>query len=226
MYVPLIQSSMSFAEFLAWDDGHGQAFELRDGFPMPIVDPNAKHEDVADELCEQLARYCKTYQLPYVAKRQKQVMMEKNPLSGRESSRRSDIVVFAKSEWDRMRQSSSSAAAYVPPPLVIEVVSTNWRDDYEYKLNEYEALGIAEYWIVDYAALGGIRYIGKPKQPTLTVYQLVNCDACDGDRNREESREYQGRAFRGRDRIESLIFPDLTLTADQIFAAGWEIETP
>ncbi|WP_445305077.1 Uma2 family endonuclease [Microcoleus sp. Pol12B4] len=28
--------------------------------------------------------------------------------------------------------------------LIVEVVSTNWRDDYGYKLVDYEALGISE----------------------------------------------------------------------------------
>ncbi len=207
MYAPVIEKPLTFEEFLAWDDGSGRDFELRDGFPMPIVDPNAKHEDVADELCEQLSNHCKKLNLPYVAKRQKQVMTGRNPETGREESRRTDIVVFAKEEWERMRQSSSSAAAYVPPPLVIEGVSTNWKDDYEDKFNEYEALGIAEYWIVDFAGLGGIRYIGKPKQPTITIYQLV-----DG--------EYQPQQFRENDPIESSILQGLNLTANQIFTLG------
>jgi Uma2 family endonuclease len=37
----------------------------------------------------------------------------------------------------------------------------------------YETLGIAEYWIIDYAGLGGIRHIGKPKQPTPTIATLI-----------------------------------------------------
>jgi Uma2 family endonuclease len=208
MYAPVIPTPMSFEAFLAWDDGTGRDFELRDGLPMPIVDPSAKHEDVADELFEMLSTYGKTTQLPYVPKRQKQVMTGKNPLSGRDESRRTDIVVFAQAEWERMRQTTGSAAAYIAPPLVIEVVSTNWRDDYEFKVNEYEAIGIAEYWVVDYAALGGIRYIGKPKQPTITVYQMT------------EEGEYQAQQFHGDDRIQSSLFPDLELTANQIFAAG------
>ena len=52
-------------------------------------------------------------------------------------------------------------------PLVVEVVSTNWRTDYAHKLADYESLGIPEYWIVDYLGLGGKRYIGDPKQPTI-----------------------------------------------------------
>ncbi len=122
-----------------------------------------------------------------------------------ESSRKADIVVFAKEEWARMRQSSASAAAYVPPPLAIEVVSTNWRDDYRIKLNEYETLGILEYWIVDYAGLGGVQYIGSPKQPTVTVNCLI-----DG--------EYQAQRYQGEDTIVSPTFPQLGLTIAQIVA--------
>lgn len=207
MYAPTLQKPLTFEEFLAWDDGSGRDFELRDGFPMPIVDPTAKHEDVADELCEQLSHHCKKLNLPYIPKRQKQVMTGRNPDTGREESRRTDIVVFAKEEWERMRQTSSSAAAYIPPPLAIEVVSTNWKDDYEHKFNEYETLGIAEYWIVDFLGLGGVRYIGKPKQPTITVYELV-----DG--------EYQPQTYRGDDLIQSSILQGLMLTANQVFAAG------
>jgi Uma2 family endonuclease len=57
---------------------------------------------------------------------------------------------------------------------------------------------------VDYLGLGGMRYIGSPKQPTVFVYPLV-----DG--------EYQVRQFRRNDSIQSSIFPELNLTIDQIF---------
>lgn len=57
--------------------------------------------------------------------------------------------------------------------LVVEVVSTNWETDYARKVEEYALLGIPEYWIVDYRGLGGVAFIGKPKQPTFTVCQLV-----------------------------------------------------
>ncbi len=38
--------------------------------------------------------------------------------------------------------------------LIVEVVSNNWRNDYLLKAADYEEMGIPEYWIVDYAALG------------------------------------------------------------------------
>jgi Uma2 family endonuclease len=196
---------LTFEEFLAWDDGSGRSFELRDGFPMPISDPNAKHEDVAYRLCVRLDTHCIDQKLPYIPRQSKQVLLKPNPITGRQESRKADIVVFAKDEWEQMRQRSSSAAAYVAPPLVIEVVSSNWKDDYESKVGEYEDLGIPEYWVVDYAGFGGMRFIGKPKQPTITIYTLM-----DG--------EYQPKQFRGNEAIGSQTFPNLELTAQQVFA--------
>jgi Uma2 family endonuclease len=67
-------------------------------------------------------------------------------------------------------------------------------------------MGISGYWIVDYRALGAKRYIGSVKQPTLSIYTLV-----DG--------EYQVQYFRDADPIQSALFPDLKLTAEQIFRA-------
>jgi Uma2 family endonuclease len=91
--------------------------------------------------------------------------------------------------------------------LVVEVVSSNWQNDYARKVEDYEALGIPEYWIADYLGLGGKRYIGSPKQPVVTVYQLVE-------------GVYQRQQFRGSDYLISPTFPDLNLLAEQVFAAG------
>ncbi|MFM6280048.1 MAG: Uma2 family endonuclease, partial [Dolichospermum sp.] len=92
-------------------------------------------------------------------------------------------------------------------PLIIEIVSTNWRDDYHLKYADYEEMGIAEYWIIDYAALGGRNFIGNPKQPTISVCNLV-----DG--------EYQISRFRDDEQVISQTFPELNLTANQILKAG------
>jgi Uma2 family endonuclease len=90
--------------------------------------------------------------------------------------------------------------------LIVEVVSTNLQDNYGYKLVDYEALGISEYWIADYLRLGGRRYIGNGKQPTFFVRHLV-----DG--------EYQVSHFRGSDRVVSPTFGQLNLSVQQIFSA-------
>jgi Uma2 family endonuclease len=202
--VAIAQKTLSFEEFLNWDDDSGRSFELVNGVAMPLSEPTAKHEDVVDGLCRLLVDHCQSLNLPYVPRQSKQVRLNAAPGES-ESSRKADIVVFAKEEWVRMRQSSASAAAYIPPPLVIEVVSTNWRDDYRIKLNEYETLGIFEYWIVDYAGLGGVQYIGSPKQSTVTINRLI-----DG--------EYQPQRYQGEAIIVSPTFPQLVLTIAQIVA--------
>ena len=93
--------------------------------------------------------------------------------------------------------------------LAVEVISTNWRTDYITKVDEYEAMGVPEYWIVDYLGLAAARYIGKGKQPTLTIYQLVN-------------GKYQSKQFRGDELIVSRAFPELSLTANQVFLVSNE----
>jgi Uma2 family endonuclease len=65
---------------------------------------------------------------------------------------------------------------------------------------------IAEYWIVDYRALGAVRYIGKPKQPTITICKLVE-------------GEYQLEKFVQGEILQSQVFPELELTAEAIFSA-------
>ena len=116
-----------------------------------------------------------------------------------------DVSVIDKALWTSNPE--AYAALEEPIQLAVEVSSTNWRDDYLYKLAEYEALGISEYWIVDYLAIGATRYIGTPKTPTLSIYTL-------------ENGEYQLQKFRGGDRIVSKTFPHLTLTAEAIFEAA------
>ncbi len=91
--------------------------------------------------------------------------------------------------------------------FVAGFVSTNLQNDYARKVEDYEALGIGEYWIADYLGIGGKRYIGLSKQPAIAIYQLV-----DGT--------YQGQQFRGTERLISQTFPDLNLTAEQVFIAG------
>jgi len=201
-------SLMSLQEFLVWESDNDNLYELIEGKPVPMSDPTANHEDVADDICDQLKLHCQENGLPLVPKRSKLIAISSN--YGRETARRGDIVVFEQAEWQRMKGLSSSAMAYATPPLVIEVVSTNWRDDYLTKLAEYESAKVQEYWVVDYAGLGGMRYIGHPKQPTLSI---SNMDA-------EQDEFGKAKQFRAGDPIESAILPDFTITANDLWRAG------
>ncbi len=194
---------MSFDEFLESKPQNGR-YELHNSVMVEMPNPTGKNSASAGFQAIELGLEIRRLQLPYFIP--KQCTIKFNDNSGYDP----DVIVLDKqaveaneSRWERESVITQGNSV----KLVIEVVSTNWRDDYAHKMIDYEALGIPEYWIVDYLGLGGSRYIGYPKQPTLSVYQLV-----DG--------EYQIKLFRGDERIESAVFPDLNLTAKQIFNGG------
>ncbi len=122
-----------------------------------------------------------------------------------------DIALLDRRELDQEPLWSKSSVIQQGRslPLVMEIVSENWRTDYGIKLSEYEALGGQEYWIVDYLALGAVRYLGKPKQPTITICQLTE-------------GEYQLFPFTAGQRLQSPVLPDLNLTVDAVLAIASE----
>ncbi len=194
---------MSFEEFLEWYPEDGKRYELIEGVVVEML-PTGPHEDLSGFLIAELNFEIRKQQLPYSIPR---TCILKPLKVG--SGYQPDVAVINREVIvdEPMWSKASVIQNGKTIPLVIEVVSTNWRDDYGHKFIEYEAMGIVEYWIVDYRALGAVRYIGKPKQPTITVCQLVE-------------GEYQMQRFITGQRLESRIFPKLDLTVDVIFQAG------
>jgi Uma2 family endonuclease len=194
-----------FDEFITWyPENSGVRYELHNGEIVEMAQPTGKHERIkgfsSAELTLEFRRLNLTYFIPNQA-------IVKPP--ERESGYFPDVLILNDMALvdEPLWEKSSTVTNGTSIPLVIEVVSTNWRDDYYLKLADYEEMGIPEYWIVDYAALGARKFIGNPKQPTISVYQLI-----DG--------EYQVSQFRGSDKIISPTFPELKLTAEQVFNAG------
>ncbi|KAF3885683.1 MULTISPECIES: Uma2 family endonuclease [Nostocales] len=196
---------VTFDEFIAWYPKNlGIRYELHNGEIVEMSQPAGKHEKVKGFLVRKLSVEFDRLNLPYFIPNQAIV---KPP--NKESGYFPDILILndAALASEPLWEKSSTVIFGASIPLVVEVVSTNWRDDYYIKLADYEEMGIREYWVVDYAALGARKFIGNPKQSTFSLYQLI-----DG--------EYQVTLFRGSDKIVSPTFPELNLTAEQIFQAG------
>ena len=194
---------VTFAEFIEWLPDKGR-YELHDGVIVEMNPPVGFHEDIICFLAERITAEYLRLNLPYGIPK---TTFVKTP--GSESSYLPDVLVINRNILATDPNWRKSAVISEPDsiPLVIEVVSTNWQDDYYKKLGDYEKLGIPEYWIVDYLALGSKRFIGSPKQPTISIHQLID-------------REYQISQFTGSELIVSSTFPELKLTAEQIFKAG------
>jgi Uma2 family endonuclease len=202
--VQALTQPISFEDFIAGQRNNG-CYELRNG-AIVEMQPRGKHEEVVGFLVSELVYQARQLDLPYFVPKQALVKSPTEP----NSAYLPDLLLVDRRPlaleplWAR----ASTLTLGTSIPLIVEVVSTNWRDDYLKKLADYEELGVVEYWLVDYLGLGGVRFIGSPKQPTLSIAQLV-----DG--------EYQIRQFRGADdlrsvgdhRLVSRTFPGLELTA-------------
>jgi len=186
--IQVLQKQVTFEEFVAWyPENYNRRYELHDGVIVQMTPPVGPHEEIVGFLARKLTVEFDRLNQPYIIPKTAFVKPELN-----ESGYSPDILLLNRPNlvneplWKK--ESTVSQAASIP--LVIEVVSSNWQDDYYLKLGRYESMGIPEYWIVDYAALGGRRFIGNPKQPAISVYSLVE-------------NEYQVIQFRGNDCIQS-----------------------
>ncbi|NEQ47272.1 MAG: Uma2 family endonuclease [Leptolyngbya sp. SIOISBB] len=134
---------MSFQEFLAWKPETGR-FELHDGV---IVDmqPTGAHEQVVGLLNRKLNVIIDQADLAAFIPNTALLRPE-----SAETGYKPDVLLINQTGladeplWER--ESVITLGSSVQ--LVVEVTSTNWPDDYARKFEDYEAMGIPEYWIL------------------------------------------------------------------------------
>jgi len=208
---PIEQKQLSFDEFLArfalsYVEGYGgdNRYELIDGEVFDL-EPTGLHEEVAAFITTKVCVQIDKIDLPWFVLQRG--LLRPSHLSM--TAFRPDVAVVDRDELSKELLWSNQSILTLGSSIkfVAEVVSSNWQNDYARKVEDYAVLGIPEYWIADYAGLGGTRHIGKPKQPTLSICTLV-----DG--------EYEIQQFRGNQTITSTIFPGLKLTAEQVLKAA------
>ncbi|MBA3921642.1 MAG: Uma2 family endonuclease [Nostocaceae cyanobacterium] len=195
---------VTYEEFIKWFPNDGKRYELHNGVIIEMAPPTGDHEKVIGFLARKITVEFDRMNLPYTIPK---TAFVKTPAA--ESTYSPDVLLLNLENLpnEPLFKKYSTVTQSESVPLVVEVVSTNWRDDYHKKFADYEEMGIPEFWIADYAGLGGKKFIGDPKQPTFSVCELV------GD-------EFQVTKFTGSDLIISPTFPQLNLTAQQIFDAA------
>lgn len=200
---PIQHKLLSFGEFLARYGGDNR-YELIDGEVFDL-EPMGLHEEVAAFITTKICVQIEGKGLPWFVLQRGLL----RPSNIGMTAFRPDVAVVDRNELTKELLWSDQSLLTMGSSIkfVAEVVSSNWQNDYARKIEDYAVLGIPEYWIADYAGLGGTRHIGKPKQPTLSICILVN-------------GEYEIQQLRGNQTIVSLTFPDLKLTAEQVLRAG------
>jgi Uma2 family endonuclease len=201
--IPIQQQLLSFGDFIV-RYGDSNRYELIDGEVFDL-EPTGYHEEVSafttTKICAQIDAIGLNW---FVLQRG---LLRPSNLGM--TAFRPDVMVVDRNELAKelLWHDQSILTLGSSIKFVIEVVSSNWQNDYARKVEDYAILGIPEYWIADYAGLGGTRHIGKPKQPTLSICTLVK-------------GEYEIQQIRGNQSITSPTFPNFKLTAEQVLKAG------
>lgn len=166
MFQHLVES-IKFEEFVEWKPENGR-YELHKGVIVEMQ-PTGEHELIRAFLIRELNFEIRRFNLAYSIPAQALVKSV-----DKKSGYIPDVLVLNIPNLinEPLWKKSSTVTQAASIPLVVEVVSTNWRDDYFLKFGEYEEIRISEYWIVDYATLGGKRFIDNPKQPTIFSLQI------------------------------------------------------
>ena len=190
-------SIMSLEDFLNYDDGTDARYELEDGRLLFM----SSERDVNQRIATFLLIYFSQLGIEFYRLR---IGIEVAVSGTRSSVRLPDLTVLTEELAQALEGASRSIVMpdMPPPQLVVEVVSPGQENadrDYRYKRSQYQARGIAEYWIVD------------PIQKQITVLSLVAGQYCEA-------------VFAGDNAIASAMLSELgqesPLTARQVLQVG------
>jgi len=188
---------MSLEEFINYDDGTDARYELEDGRLLFM----SSERDVNQRIATFLLIYFSQLGIEFYRLR---IGIEVAVSGTRSSVRLPDLTVLTEELAQALEGASRSIVMpdMPPPQLVVEVVSPGQENadrDYRYKRSQYQARGIAEYWIVD------------PIQKQITVLSLVAGQYCEA-------------VFAGDNAIASAMLSELgqesPLTARQVLQVG------
>jgi len=187
---------MSLEEFINYDDGRDARYELEDGRLLFIP--------CESDVNRRIAMFLLAYFIGLGISFSRLTVKTEVAVSGTRSSvRLPDLMVLTEELVQALEGASRSMVKpdMPPPQLVVEVVSPGQENadrDYRYKRSQYQARGIAEYWIVD------------PIQEQIIVLSLVK-------------GLYEEAVFAGDDAIASALLSDRwqesPLTAKQVLQA-------
>ncbi|MBP0011114.1 MULTISPECIES: Uma2 family endonuclease [unclassified Roseofilum] len=218
------QKLFTFEDYLFYEGEPDVRYELVGGKLVPMPQPTFYHAKICDFLAYRLQRYFSEEQLNLVAKNSAVGVRTADI-----SSRIPDVAVFDLNLWQESSDRAGSAILDFSekPLLVVEVVSTNRRDDYLIQSSEYAIAEIPEYWIVDpkkkrvrilthpirdegytWVEFAEGETLNSPQFKTLklSVSEIFNPPAVENliNQERSQSQQFQQQAEAERARAEKL----------------------
>jgi Uma2 family endonuclease len=184
---------MTIEGYLNYDDGTDTRYELVNGELVKIPTESPLNCQIAKFLMFEFAKH-----IPIILICHKDIQII---VSGRRAKvRLPDLVVLSEEGYAALAgQLSNTITQEMPAPvLVVEVVSLGQENrdrDYRYKLTEYAARGINEYWIID------------PEMRQITI-----CLWVEG--------QYEDKIYTGEMQISSTVVESFALTVEQVLAFG------
>ncbi len=187
---------VSFEDYLAAEPSElpEGKFEYWDGELVPVMSESIGNINIATYLFALLIQAGFSPQL--LCPGQIEVVVP-----GKPKTRFPDLTVLEEVHLTLLGRRGTITREMPPPRVVVEVVSPgdetseNYKRDYEVKPQQYAAIGIPEYWIID-------------RDREWIKIGILN------------NGNYQYETFRSEETIVSPTFPDLSLTASQILNAG------
>jgi Uma2 family endonuclease len=189
--VQLKQRFQSFEDYLAYDDGTENLYELFNGELIEVPPESGFNVETANFLFAIL--------LPLVGHRRLRGHGLELEVRGEPRNRYPDLSVIYEDQIEPLRRRNTLRILMGPPMLVVEIVSpgeVQRNRDYIAKRSQYQDLGIPEYWIVD------------PQEATVLVLEL------------RDGVYSEAATFRGEDRLRSPQLGSLDVTAQDLFGAA------
>ena len=186
----------SFEDYLAADSSElpEGTFEYWDGELTSVMSESIGNDSIANFMFAILLRMGIPIQLLRPGKIEVEV-------PGRPRTRIPDFLLLEEVHLALLNRRATITRDMPPPQLIMEVVSPgdesseNYKRDYEVKPEQYAAIAVPEYWIID-------------RDREWIKVGILNHGG------------YRFETFRGEEPIVSPTFPDLILTTTQILNAG------
>lgn len=178
----------SFDEYLAYDDGTDQLYELFNGELIEVPPESGINVEIATFLLLQFALL-----LSHRRVRGHGLELE---VRGEPKNRYPDLTIIREEHVTLLAQRNTIRLTMPPPLLVVEVVNPGelqWHRDYVAKRMQYQDVGIPEYWIV------------SPQAQTVLVLALA------------ETTFTEVGTFSHEELVRSPQFPNLSLTPNALF---------